>query len=96
MIELINNGDFYRLEDHPNIKVFLFWGSSGNWEAEGYQFQYEHEGTTITSDLFMAYGISLARVKLLEPAVVAINAKILFHRLAKFEREVKSCGGNLS
>lgn len=96
MIELINDGDFYILEGHPNIKLFFFWGSSGNKEAEGYRFQYDHEDTTITSDIFMAYGISLAKVKLFEPAVLAINAKILFHRLAKFEREVRSCGGNLS
>lgn len=84
MIFLVNDGTYYTLENHPEVKVYIYTGSSNGRKTEAYHFQLE-DGTQ--SDTHMAYGVALAGFKPLEPLIARLNRKILFHRLKRFEKE---------
>lgn len=84
MIFLVNDGTYYILDNHPEVKVYTYTGSSNGRKIEAYHFQLE-DGTQ--SDTHMAYGVALAGFKPLEPLIAHLNRKILFHRLKRFEKE---------
>lgn len=84
MIFLVNDGTYYVLDNHPEVKVYTYTGSSNGRKTEAYHFQLD-DGTQ--SDTHMAYGVALAGFKPLEQLIVRLNRKILFHRLKRFEKE---------